>query len=104
MSQYLDEYADTKIAVDGQAGCLAALAKLKETNPHLKTVLSVGGGAGSKEFPVFTAKADGLTNFARSAKEWVIKHSMDGIDSKLLPLAVEQLPSPPETDMSGVSS
>lgn len=37
--------------VDGEKGCLAAVAKLKAENPHIKTIVSIGGGGSSNEFP-----------------------------------------------------
>ncbi|CAG8954996.1 hypothetical protein HYFRA_00008685 [Hymenoscyphus fraxineus] len=76
----LDEYADTEREVDGEKGCLAALAKLKLQKPSLKTLLSVGGGSGSANFPIFAATSTGRENFARTSREFVDRFSLDGID------------------------
>ncbi|CAK7222043.1 hypothetical protein SCUCBS95973_004705 [Sporothrix curviconia] len=48
---FLDEYADAQIPVDGELGCLNALARVKRDNPHLKTVLSIGGSTVDWEHP-----------------------------------------------------
>ncbi len=69
--------------VDGTLGCLAALALLKQANPHIKTLLSIGGGTGSKEFPAVAVSPSLRAAFARSARQWVDRHSFDGIDSKI---------------------
>lgn len=68
--------------VDGVLGCLAALARLRLANPHLKTMMSVGGGSGSAAFSALAATPAGRANFARSAREWVDRYSFDGIDGR----------------------
>lgn len=83
----LDEHADIERSIDGEKGCLAALRKLKLQNPHLKTLLSVGGGSGSANFPTFAASSVGRENFARSAREFVQRFSLDGIDGKFYQLS-----------------
>ncbi|KOS20825.1 Chitinase 1 [Escovopsis weberi] len=107
--RHFDEWADLNKDVDGEKGCLAALAKLKSENPHIKTVLSVGGGTGSKEFPALAASEDARRRFADEARQFCDRHSFDGIDIdwehpqdeeqgyhflKLLEACRETLPSP----------
>lgn len=80
--QLLDDKADTQLPVDGEQGCLAALAKLKRQHPHIKTLLSVGGGSGSAEFPAVAASIQRREAFVRTARELVDRFGLDGIDSK----------------------
>ncbi|CAG8974283.1 hypothetical protein HYALB_00010351 [Hymenoscyphus albidus] len=81
----LDKHADTEREVDGEKGCLAALAKLKLQKPNLKTLLSVGGGSGSANFPIFAATSTGRENFARTSREFIDRFSLDGIDGTSYP-------------------
>jgi chitinase len=69
--------------VDGKQGCLAALSKLKEQHPQIKTLLSVGGGSGSADFPAVAADFNCREAYARTAREFVDRFSLDGIDRKL---------------------
>ncbi|CAK7219006.1 hypothetical protein SBRCBS47491_003698 [Sporothrix bragantina] len=77
---FLDEYADAQIPVDAELGCLNALARVKRDNPHLKTVLSIGGGTGSRAFPVLAASEHARAAFAQAAARWVQQYSFDGVD------------------------
>ncbi|KJR89349.1 chitinase [Sporothrix schenckii 1099-18] len=77
---FLDEYADAQIDVDAEHGCLDALAGVKRDNPHVRTVLSIGGGAGSGAFAQIASTATGRTAFAQAARAWVHRYSFDGID------------------------
>ncbi|KAL1891942.1 hypothetical protein Sste5346_007286 [Sporothrix stenoceras] len=77
---FLDEYADAQIDVDAEHGCLDALARVKRDNPHLRTLLSIGGGAGSGAFSGIAATEEGRAAFAKAASEWVHRYSFDGID------------------------
>lgn len=86
---FLDEYADAQIEVDAEHGCLDALARVKRDNRHLRTILSIGGGAGSGAFAQIAATEHGRTAFAHAARDWVHKYSFDGIDSRL-----PRVPSP----------
>ena len=63
-------------------GCLAALAKLKNENPHIKTIASIGGGSSSKEFPKLAASSKARETFAREARAFCDRYSLDGIDSE----------------------
>ena len=58
----------------------AALAKLKRENPHLKTLISIGGGSGSAEFPVLAADAQARQRFAQAVRAFVDAHEFDGVD------------------------
>ncbi|KAK8075840.1 hypothetical protein PG997_010503 [Apiospora hydei] len=76
-----DEWADTQAPCDGVQGGLGSLMHLKQAHPHLRVVLSVGGGAGASEaFPLVAASALLRDNFARSAKGLVEASGLDGID------------------------
>ncbi|KAK0648196.1 glycoside hydrolase superfamily [Cercophora newfieldiana] len=76
----IDERADSVIPVDGETGALAALAKLKRQHPHLHTLVSIGGGSGSAEFPALAANLSARANFACNVKDFVTKHNFDGVD------------------------
>ncbi|KAI1859955.1 uncharacterized protein JN550_011766 [Neoarthrinium moseri] len=78
--RFLDEHADCAIAADGEKGCLSALAKLKSQRPGLKTLVSIGGGSGSAEFPVMAANPAARVTFARSCREFVERWHLDGVD------------------------
>ena len=65
-------------------GCLAALAKLKQSSPaqDLKIILSVGGGGkGSEGFVGAAGSELSRQTFARRARETVDRYGFDGIDS-----------------------
>lgn len=86
-SQFSDDYADTKIEVDGVNGCMAALAKLKHERPHLKTLLSLGGGGeGSSKFAQVARSEGSRRVFAQHVREIVDLHGFDGVDSKKYPI------------------
>lgn len=85
-----DEWADSKIDVDGVKGCLRSFQQLKVRHGHLKVILSVGGGGkGSDNFASVAANPATRERFASSAKELVLEYGLDGIDSlfsyKILP-------------------
>jgi chitinase len=67
--------------VDGAQGCLGALAKLKQENPSIRTLISVGGGSGSDEFPALAANPDARALFAQQIREFCDRHAFDGVDS-----------------------
>lgn len=71
-----------KQEVDGAYGCLGSLIALKRGNPHLKVLLSIGGGGNSSEnFSSVAAAASTRDTFARSAVSLVKNGGFDGIDS-----------------------
>jgi len=75
-----DEWADGKMDVDGVKGCLGSLMLIKQQNPHLKVILSIGGGGASQNFPVVAASTIARDNFGRSAYGLVKEADLDGID------------------------
>ncbi|CAH0044114.1 unnamed protein product [Clonostachys solani] len=76
----LDEWGDINMEVDGAQGCLGALAKLKQENPNIRTLISVGGGSGSDEFPALAANPDARAVFAQQIREFCDRHAFDGVD------------------------
>lgn len=81
--QHADEYADLQIDVDGKLGCLAALVSQRAQFPQLKVILSIGGGGeGSANFAAVAASATARVAFAQSAKEFVERFELNGIDSE----------------------
>lgn len=82
--QLLDEWGDLKKDVDDSRGCLAALSRLKKDQPHLKTLISVGGGSGSKEFPVLAASEETRRKFAEQIRDFCCMHQFDGVDGWLI--------------------
>ncbi|MEK3683050.1 glycosyl hydrolase family 18 protein [Paenibacillus sp. FSL R10-2736] len=61
-------------------GNLKQLWKLKEKNPNLKTVISVGGWTWSNRFSDVAATAATREVFANSAVDFIRKYQMDGVD------------------------
>ncbi|KAH8844626.1 hypothetical protein MCOR27_003483 [Pyricularia oryzae] len=78
--KHFDEYADLQIEADGVTGCLAAVRKLKHQNPHLKTIVSLGGGSGSAEFPALATNPRARDTLARATRQFVDQHGFDGVD------------------------
>lgn len=72
--------------VDGATGCLGSFSHLKIQNPHLRVILSIGGGSASQNFAQVAADAGKRVNFARSAKGLVDASRLDGIDGMCLSL------------------
>lgn len=76
-----DEYADTGIEIGDVKGCLNDLKAVKKLHPHIKTLLSVGGGGkGSVPLPAIAANAEARSRFAWTAEEAVEIYGLDGID------------------------
>ncbi|KAF0638851.1 hypothetical protein FPSE5266_00163 [Fusarium pseudograminearum] len=78
--QAIDDWADNEKMVDGEKGCLAAISKLKSQHPHIKTLVSIGGGSSSKEFPALAANRTARQTFARRISEFCVTHQFDGVD------------------------
>ncbi|KAI9158907.1 Chitinase 1 [Paramyrothecium foliicola] len=78
--KWFDEWADFDKKVDDEKGCLAALAKLKRQNPHIKTIVSLGGGTGSKTFPALAASSAARRTLAAQTREFCDKYGLDGVD------------------------
>ncbi|KAI1022469.1 hypothetical protein LB503_000452 [Fusarium chuoi] len=77
-----DEWADAGAPVDGVQGGLGSLMHLKQKHPHLRVVLSIGGGNSSEIFPLVASSTLLRDNFARSAKGLVEASGLDGIDKE----------------------
>ncbi|NOZ07710.1 MAG: glycoside hydrolase family 18 protein, partial [FCB group bacterium] len=82
-----DPYADIDMYYPGDCwdpGCLRGsfhqLQILKETNPHLKTLISVGGWTWSHYFSQVAATAESRALFAESCVEFVQQYGFDGVD------------------------
>ncbi|MCM3340398.1 glycosyl hydrolase family 18 protein [Paenibacillus sp. MER TA 81-3] len=61
-------------------GNIKQLNKLKLTNPHLKTIISVGGWSWSNRFSDVAASAAARETFANSAVDFLRKYQFDGVD------------------------
>ena len=76
-----DEHADTEIEFDSTKGCLDNLKLVKAHNPHIKTLLSIGGaGKGSAPLPTVAGSAEARSRFSWTAEEMLDVYSLDGID------------------------
>lgn len=76
-----DEYADAEMDIDGAKGCLSNLKTVKVHNPHIKTLLSIGGGGnGSAPLPTVAGSAEARSRFAWTARELLDIYELDGID------------------------
>lgn len=75
--------SDLKIALGDPAvdpGNLAALVKLKNTNPDLKILISVGGWNDSGRFSDAALTDASRTAFANSVVDFINKYRLDGVD------------------------
>ncbi|TVY00524.1 glycosyl hydrolase family 18 protein [Cohnella terricola] len=61
-------------------GNIGQLIKLKQSNPHLKTIISVGGWSWSNRFSDVAASETTRETFANSAVNFLRKYQFDGID------------------------
>ncbi|KAI5462142.1 family 18 glycoside hydrolase [Mariannaea sp. PMI_226] len=75
-----DEWADAGAPVDGVQGGLGSLMHLKQKHPHLRVVLSIGGGNSAEIYPIVASNTLLRDNFARSAHGLVEASGLDGID------------------------
>lgn len=63
------------------AADFTALAPLKETNPDLRIVASLGGSRVKAEtFSLLTSSAEGLANFTQGASDFVREMALDGLE------------------------
>lgn len=58
----------------------AAIRKLKEKNPQLKALISVGGWDYSTYFSDAAASAASRETFAQSCVDFILEHGLDGVD------------------------
>ncbi len=80
--QFTDNYADTEIEIDGVKGCINELRSIKTRYPHIKTIISLGGGGeSSASFPIVASDGILRSTFARNARHIVDAYGLDGIDS-----------------------
>jgi len=76
-----DEYADTQYPyVDGSLGNMGALVSLKAANPHLRTLISIGGYTWSGRFSDVATTAEARQHFAESCVQFMLDHGFDGLD------------------------
>lgn len=78
-----DPWADTDIKIwddAGPTGCLGALEVLRQRNPNLKLLLSIGGWTYSSDLATAVATPDKRRAFVTSSVEILRKHRLDGID------------------------
>ena len=57
-----------------------AMRRLKQNNPHLKTLISVGGWDYSTYFSDIAATAANREIFAKSCVDFIVEHGFDGVD------------------------
>ena len=58
----------------------AGLRELKRKNPHLKTLISLGGWDYSANFSKVASSAAGRAAFAESCADFILEHGFDGVD------------------------
>lgn len=74
------------------AATVASLVRLKEKNPSLKILLSIGGWGGCETCSEVFATAKGREEFAQSVKDILVKTHTDGIDLDWEYPAIEGFP------------
>lgn len=81
-----DEWADTQYPYAGEReghrllGNFHQLQLLKQTHPHLQTLISVGGWTWSGRFSGLAQTVESRQRFARSCVDFMLKYSFDGLD------------------------
>ena len=86
---------ENKLFVGNGEPIIRKLVSLKDKNPSLKILLSLGGWGGCKTCSDVFATADGRNEFAQSVKEWTDKLGTDGIDLDWEYPAIEGHPGHP---------
>jgi len=71
-----------EVSIDGIRNGLLHVKKLREYNPELSIILSLGGGDENQKFPfgVATRTREGIERLADSAMAAVREYALDGID------------------------
>lgn len=86
---------DNQLFVGDGEPVIKKLVSLKEKNPSLKILLSLGGWGGCKTCSDVFATPEGRNEFAQSVKEWTDKLGTDGIDLDWEYPAIEGHPGHP---------
>ena len=73
-------YAGDSWDAGAMRGSFHQLNLLKQSHPHLKTLISVGGWTLSSKFPQVASTAQGRERFAQSCVEFMQTYGFDGID------------------------
>lgn len=82
----LDEWADTQFPYPDDAddqplkGNLHQLQLLKQANPHLQTLISIGGWTDSDRFSDVAVSEEARQKFAASVVDFVLQYGFDGVD------------------------
>jgi chitinase len=82
----LDEWADTQFPYPNDAddqplkGNFYQLQLLKEANPHLQTLISIGGWTESDRFSDVAVSEEAREKFAASVVAFVLEYGFDGVD------------------------
>ena len=71
---------DSWAALERSGGNFARLQALKAANPHLRTLISVGGWTLSGRFPAVAATPESRARFASSCVDFMLTYGFDGID------------------------
>lgn len=67
--------------IEEETGTFAKLQNLKDANPELKILLSLGGESmGSKPFQILTSNIYRMNNFVYAATEFLREYDFDGLD------------------------
>lgn len=81
-----DEWADTQLPYPDHTenqplkGNFHQLQILKEQNPHLQTLIAIGGWTGSARFSDAALSDESRLKFAQSAVDFVTRYGFDGVD------------------------
>lgn len=59
---------------------LAALQRLRQTQPSLRVLISIGGSGSSSHFSPLAATSEGRQKFAQSCVQFLKKYGCDGVD------------------------
>ncbi|MHC4077940.1 MAG: glycoside hydrolase family 18 protein [Planctomycetota bacterium] len=80
-----DRWADVDKSFPGDSSSLPfkgnfnQLLKFKKANPHIKTLISIGG-SGSSGFSTAASTATNRRTFATSCVDFIVKYGFDGVD------------------------
>lgn len=70
---------DPQFEIDAENN-FGKLLQLKKKYPHLRTLISIGGWTGSKNFSDVALTPDSRTRFADSAVDFIRRYGFDGVD------------------------